>query len=97
MKIYEVSVNGKTECFLNMTAVDVWLSYQGYPNYDIHIKENVSLFETLTTFEDKWFPTGKETDDMIELARGKKLGLTSGTWIPNPNPKKEDIIWCYKM
>ena len=96
MKIYEVSVNGKTERFLTMTALDKWLGYQGYPYYEFSIKENASVFESLTTFEDKWFPTGKETNDMIELARGKKLGLTPGTWVPNPNPKKKDVIWCYK-
>ena len=47
-----------------------------------------SIFDTLCTYEAKYFPTGREHGNFIELALGKKLGLSPRTWIPNPNPDK---------
>ena len=99
--IYVVTVtkgNGttSTERFSNKENLVKWLKYmKETSSYQFKVtKKEAGVFGALCTYEGKWFPTGRETKDSIELAPGIKLGLTIGTWIPNPNPT--ETIWRQK-
>lgn len=83
----------RTENFSNKKNLVKWLKYMREisPIQFKVTKKEVSIFGALCTYEGKWFPTGRETEDSIELAPGIKLGLTTGTWIPNPNPT--ETLW----
>ena len=93
--IYVVTVikdDGTTrkERFYDKENLEKWLKYMketSSAKCEV-TEEEAGLFGTLMTLEGRWFPTGRETEDSIELAPGIKLGLTTGTWIPNPNPTK---------
>lgn len=82
-----------TERFLNKENLVKWLKYiRGISQVQFKVtKEETGIFGALRTYELRWFPTGRETKDSIELAPGIKLGLTTGTWVPNPNPT--ETIW----
>ena len=84
----------RTEKFSNKENLERWLKYMketSSAKCEVTEREAKGLFDIITTYEGKWFPTGRETEDSIELAPGIKLGLTTGTWIPNPNPTK--VVW----
>ena len=48
----------------------------------------LSILMVKSMYEAKYFPTGRKHENFIELALGKKLGLSPRTWIPNLNPDK---------
>lgn len=78
----------RTERFSNRDNLEKWLKYMeetSSAKCEITEKE-ADFFSSLMTYEGRWFPTGRETEDSIEVAPGIKLGLSTGTWIPNPNP-----------
>lgn len=87
----------REERFSNKENLERWLKYMketSSAKCEVTEKEANGPFSLLVTFEGRWFPTGKETEDMLELAKGIKLGLTTGTWIPNPSSKEK--IWRLK-
>ena len=83
----------RTERFSNKKNLVKWLKYMREisPIQFKVTKKEVGIFGAFCTYEGRWFPTGRETKDSIELAPGIKLGLTTGTWVPNPNPT--ETIW----
>ena len=91
-KVYKITVNidGKeyVERFLSKKNMQEWLAYTGKKPIKYEEVIPKSIFDTLCTYEAKYFPTGREYGNFIELALGKKLGLSPRTWIPNPNPDK---------
>lgn len=84
----------REERFSNKENLERWLKYMketSSAKCAVTEEEADSPFSLLMTYEGRWFPTGKETEDMLELAKGIKLGLTTGTWVPDPHPSK--TIW----
>lgn len=86
-----------TEKFSNKKNLVKWLKYMKETlsaKCEVTEREAKGLFDLMATYEGRWFPTGRETEDSIELARGIKLGLTTGTWIPDPDPT--GTVWRQK-
>ena len=81
-KIFEVTINinGKIskERFADRESLNEWLKITNYSPLKIEEMVDKSLFATLKTYEAKYFPSKNG-----ELKRGKKLGLTAGTWVPD--------------
>ena len=81
-KIFEVTINnnGKIskERFADRESLNEWLKITNYFPLKIEEKIAKSLFATLKTYESKYFPSKNG-----ELKLGKKLGLTTGTWVPD--------------
>lgn len=84
----------RKERFSDKENLEKWLEYMketSSAKCEVTEREAKGLFDLINTYEGKWFPTGRETEGSIELAPGIKLGLTTGTWIPNPNPT--ETLW----
>ena len=81
-KIFEVTINsnGKIsiERFTDRESLNEWLKITNYSPLKIEERITKSLFATLKTYESKYFPSKNG-----ELKLGKKLGLTTGTWVPD--------------
>lgn len=88
-----------TERFPDRESAEFWITYKediedSTAKYEIN-EVSCGIFGRLCTYEGKYFPTGLETETHIQVAKGIKLGLTPGTWIPDPNNKH--TLWRLKV
>lgn len=74
-KVYKITVNidGKeyVERFLSKENMQEWLAYTGKKPIKYEEVIPKSIFDILCTYEAKYFPTGREHGNFIELALGK--------------------------
>lgn len=82
--------NNFVEEFLDKEKLEMWVNYRKSISssfeYTISERKPKNIFDCVTTYEDRWFPTGVVINGYAELASGIKCGLSRGTWIPDPNP-----------
>lgn len=80
--------------FLDKENREIWVNYKKNTSssfeYELSERKPKHHFDCMTTYEGRNFLTGVVINGYAELAPGIKLGLTSNTWVPNPNPE-----WCF--
>lgn len=85
------------EAFLDKEKLEMWVNYRKSISssfeYEVSERTPKSIFDCLCTYEAKWFPTGVVINGYTELAPGIKCGLSYRTWIPNPNPSHNEVIY----
>ena len=78
------------EEFLDKEKLEMWINYRKSISlsfeYTISERKSKNIFDGLSTYECKWFPTGVVINGYAEVAKGIKCGLSWRTWIPDPNP-----------
>ena len=83
-------VKNFVEEFLDKEKLEMWVNYRNSISssfeYTVSERKPKNIFDCLSTYECKWFPTGVIINGYAEIAQGIKCGLSWRTWIPDPNP-----------